>query len=190
MVCGFGNVLRADDGAGPIAVTFLRRVFGGRAVTLIGQQPFPEWSAALAAADVAYFVDASCDPQIAGFRVTPIDIRSTPRLPDPHALGPAKVLGLTASVYHRVPKAYVVEIAASDFSFGQELSACSRAAIHRVTRWLRARLSRRVRFVGDVSVPKLPHGSDLKHPRLPVHSRETFSLSPAKQGGDQRLVTG
>jgi len=154
VICGFGNVLRADDGAGPLAVQSLGRIAGGRAATLIGQQLLPEWSAALAEADIAYFVDASFDPQITRFRVTPIGVTSTSRLADPHFLGPAKILGLTASVYHHVPKAYMVEIAARDFGFGQELSPCSQTAVRRVTRWLRARLSRRGRSVGGRSGPK------------------------------------
>ena len=59
VVAGYGNPLRGDDGVGWWVADAIARRWRDHITVLAGQQPLPEWSLALARADVAYFVDAS-----------------------------------------------------------------------------------------------------------------------------------
>src|SRR5690349_10139380 len=95
VVAGFGNALRGDDGAGWLVARALadERGVGADpagehdALILSGHQPLPEWVPAIAAADVAYFVDAEAGIDRVGVRRLGAPDHAAPPMAPPAAAG-------------------------------------------------------------------------------------------------------
>jgi hydrogenase maturation protease len=168
VVAGYGNPLRGDDGAGwhvasrledcrgdPEGPPGFAAASGGPAVLVLrGQQPVPEWAAALAEADVAYLVDAAPgaarDRTAAGLRLRALtDEAGGPMggavdagspgggLIDGHAVGPAGLLAVCRALYGRAPVTYLLSIPADAFGFGEHLSPRTAAGVREAVRLLR-----------------------------------------------------
>jgi hydrogenase maturation protease len=166
VVAGYGNPLRGDDGAGwRVACAFGERYRGRPEVeVLVGQQPLPEWAAALAGADVAYLVDAGPAPggaggddDACGVRLARLTDGRGNLLPDGrvsgsaasldgHAAGPAAVLALCRAAYGRAPEAFLLTIPAERLGFADSLSAATAAAVDEAVRLL-ARLIEQERAI-------------------------------------------
>jgi|GEM_PF-917637 len=177
VVVGWGNSLRRDDGAGLQVVERLKVRWTRRLRTLLGAQPLPEWACGLARADVVYFVDASTDPTVPGFRVTGLEPTGDRTRRGPHHLGPAELLAFCQALYGHAPKAYLVEIAASDLRIGRGFSSRTTAAVARATRWLSARLARsKSSRHGTLLAPSLSRGTESLSEELYARSRSHARL--------------
>ena len=149
-VAGFGNPLRADDGAGWWAASLLDEWWqeqpvsaAARAAVRItaGHQPLPEWAPLLATAELAFFIDAvplrDANHMVELQPIGPRRRSETPSAPpllDGHALGLEGLLELTSALYGRVPEAYLVTVPAQRFSFAESLSARSEASLQEAVR--------------------------------------------------------
>jgi hydrogenase maturation protease len=125
LLIGCGNPLRGDDGAAWRVVEELAMRWGDRIQVRLGQQLVPEWAADLADADVAFIVDASA---VSHARLSRLDTPTDTRV-DGHVFTPQHLLALTDQVYGRSAVTYLVEVPATDFNFGQELSSATTVAI-------------------------------------------------------------
>jgi hydrogenase maturation protease len=120
LVAGYGSPLRQDDGVGWLVASALAERWRGvpAVAVLVGVQPLPEWSAALAEADLAYFVDArpvrGGDP--GGVVVSAVEPAGHGGLLDGHAAGPGALLALAAALYGRAPRARIVAVPARGFA--------------------------------------------------------------------------
>ena len=137
---GYGNPLRRDDGAGWRVAEAVAQRWGDRVTVLMGQQPVPEWAASLAAADVAFVVDASRRdgdrPRIR--RLRPPTEAEPGR--SPHQFGPEYLLWLSQTIYGSAPVTYVLPLPAEDLDFGEGLSPGTTRAADRAIRLLDRRL--------------------------------------------------
>lgn len=131
LLVGCGNPLRRDDGAGWRVVEALARRWADNIAIRLGQQLVPEWAVDFASADVAFIVDASSSQRTQITR-----LGTEPPLIDSHVLGSSELLGLTERAYGESPVAYLVEVPATDFRFGEGLSPATAAAARDATRLL------------------------------------------------------
>ncbi len=121
LVIGYGNTLRGDDGAGVHAAELVRKQIAGIDVLTVHELQ-PELAETIAERETVIFIDASAGTNILfcaqiGFGI-PIDpLRS-------HMLTPTQLMLLCLRLYGRAPEtAYLIGIPASDFAFGESLSA-------------------------------------------------------------------
>ncbi len=136
LLVGYGNTLRRDDGVGPMVVRRVaERVGRADLRALCCHQLTPELAAELSASEVeaAIFVDAATDPQAGekpatSFQLRPLSGSDEP-VPSGHHLTPGVLLALAEKLYGRAPSAWLAEIPAVDFAFGEGLSdLCRRHA--------------------------------------------------------------
>ena len=124
LVIGYGNTLRRDDALGCLIadeVGCWQRP-GVRSMSLA--QLTPELAAELAAAETAVFVDArKCSPSSElRIQVEPLSPRGQDWASLVHAITPCVLLGLCQAVFGQCPRAWLVSVPGSDFSFGEGLS--------------------------------------------------------------------
>ncbi|HLZ26866.1 MAG TPA: hydrogenase maturation protease [Chloroflexota bacterium] len=139
VVAGYGNVLRGDDGAGWRVAEAIAERWGERVCVLLGQQPTPEWAPVLAAADVAFLVDATREAG-AGLSVRRLEPVMDGQLVDGHTFGPGHLLGLAAALYGHVPESYLLLLPGRNFDFGEVLSPGTARAAQRALRFLDGQL--------------------------------------------------
>jgi hydrogenase maturation protease len=139
VVAGYGNPLRGDDGVGWRVAEAVAEKWGERVCVLMGQQPAPEWAPELAAADVAFLVDATHEAA-PGLRVRRLEPVVGEQLLDGHTLGPEQLLGLAATLYGRVPESYLLLLPIENLDFGERLSPTTARAAKRALRFLDRRL--------------------------------------------------
>lgn len=141
LVIGYGNTLRADDGAGPeVARRVEADALPGVEVRSLPQLT-PELALDIARADRVVFVDASVDTAEVEVR------RVEPGPPGPHSMShhgdPATLLTL-AGDDGRVPlSAYVVSIPATNLGLGFELSPTTAAGVDAAVNAIRELAARR-----------------------------------------------
>ncbi|MBX3732550.1 MAG: hydrogenase maturation protease [Verrucomicrobiae bacterium] len=139
LVIGYGNTLRGDDAAGPIAAGAVASLGlpGTRVETR--HQLVPELSADIATAGIVIFMDAGTltdrDPprvtQLRSLRVTGRPMRQ-PLFG--HHLDPSAVLAVAARVYGRRPAAWLLTITAEAFEAGSAPSPRCTQGIAEATR--------------------------------------------------------
>jgi hydrogenase maturation protease len=139
VVAGYGNPLRGDDGVGWRVAEAIGRRWDDQVGVLTGPQPLPEWSLALAAADMAFFVDAGVN---AGARLRLRQVYAVGGGRSGHLLTIEDVLGLTKALYGRAPESYALELPLHDVGFGEHLSPATARAATRAVRLLNRRLAR------------------------------------------------
>lgn len=110
LVIGYGNPLRGDDGVGPFVASRL----GGTVV----HQLTPELAERLAAADIAFFIDARQDLPAGAVETKPLDGGDVMT----HSCSPGYLLQLARDVYGRAAKGVLVGIGAESFDWGAPLS--------------------------------------------------------------------
>jgi len=128
LVIGYGNDLRGDDAAGPRAADQVGAwsLPGVEVRTL--HQLTPELADPLAAADRAIFLDAHPAPIGADVRVQRLHPAApTARLA--HTCDPQGLLALAQAAFGRWPEAWWITIPATDFAFGNPLSALAQRGI-------------------------------------------------------------
>jgi len=124
LVIGYGNTLRADDGAGPLAVEAVEALRLPGVRTLICQQLSAEHADPISQADAVVFVDAT--KESAGeVRLQPLEAGESSRLMI-HAADPRTMLALARDVYGRAPRAWWLTIPATNLKFGETLSPTAR----------------------------------------------------------------
>ena len=136
IVVGYGNVLRGDDGLGPLVAQSLKGA-KGPLNTCIHVSCLPQLDVsmivALHNADVAIFVDARQDDREDLLLVHPI---APDQSPDPslccthstHCVGITALLAITAQWYGKAPSCYLVQPKGFDFSLGAPISEKGRLA--------------------------------------------------------------
>lgn len=117
LLVAIGNPLRRDDG---IAHAALRQWNAQDAEKLSVIQLTPELAETIAAFDTVIFLDAN----VTADRITIEPVSAEPPLPSlSHASSPAEVAALARSLYGFRGEALVCRLPATDFSFGEGLSA-------------------------------------------------------------------
>jgi Ni,Fe-hydrogenase maturation factor len=146
LVIGYGNDLRGDDAVGPLAATAVAAWNVAGVSALAVHQLTPELAEALAAADLAIFVDArapalpspSPSPHLGGMGESsppPGDGGEGAEIVEVHLIEPAAVdsaightgdprvlLALAEALYGRRPAAWSITVPARSFAFGASLS--------------------------------------------------------------------
>lgn len=126
LVIGYGNTLRRDDGVGPRVSEAVEAMHLPRVWTLSLPQLAPEHGECLARVRQAIFVDASID--VSGdVHLRPLEAAASARL-TAHAVSAPVLLAIARDYFDRAPRAWILTIPASDFSFGEELSPATAAA--------------------------------------------------------------
>jgi hydrogenase maturation protease len=146
LVIGYGNPLRRDDGVGPRAAAAVASWQLPGVVAREVYQLVPELADDLSRVEWALFVDASLDTS---------EVHACEAAPSPapacldHTSDPARLLALTAAVYGRRPRAWLLTVPAADFGFGEALSPASEDGLRSALAWARAWLEERGVPVGD-----------------------------------------
>lgn len=127
LVVGYGNELRGDDGAGPVAARRIQDLGLTGVEVLVGHQLLPEHSARLADVDAVVFVDALADPG-AGLVCQPV-VADDGGGWTGHLGTPASLLALTRLLVGRCPKGWVLGVPVERFGWEIGLSARARAGV-------------------------------------------------------------
>jgi hydrogenase maturation protease len=141
LVIGYGNELRGDDAAGPRMARRLARRRSDADVRAVHQLT-PDLAEALAAADVAVFVDASADGN-GCVRLRRLIPREGSDLG--HVSDPCRLLALAEAVCGRRPEAWLVTVPAAGFGLGEPLSAAARRGVAAAERLVLGLLRRAAR---------------------------------------------
>jgi len=131
LVIGYGNELRGDDAAGPLAARALAALNRPGTRVLVVHQLTPELAEAIAQARAVFFLDASIEV-VGSASLTPLapDPSSALR---PHQSQPAGLLALARELYGAAPPAWMIRIPARCFDLGAPLSeTASRGAARAV----------------------------------------------------------
>jgi hydrogenase maturation protease len=134
LLIGYGNELRADDGAGPVVVRELA-ASEPAAESVVVHQLLPELAERLAAVRFVVFVDAGLAPADAEVDVRRIEPAPVP-VPLGHVADPRSLLALTHRLHGRVPEAWQVTVPGQDFGLGQNLSPRAQRNVHAAVRCL------------------------------------------------------
>jgi hydrogenase maturation protease len=134
LVIGYGNELRGDDAAGPLAARAVeQRALPGVQV-LTGHQLTPELAAILATAGAAIFVDAyRYEDADVDLRIEPVEPCTDTRF-DGHLSDPCGLLALTRALYGHAPQAWLITIPAVALGFGTVLSPVTRRGVDAAVR--------------------------------------------------------
>jgi hypothetical protein len=97
----------------------------------------------LAAAEVAFFVDATADPAVTDVRVSELRAADGPAGVDGHRLDAIGLLRLARELYGRAPPTQLLAIPAGRFDLGARLTPRTRAAIQCAVDWLDRELAGR-----------------------------------------------
>jgi hydrogenase maturation protease len=124
LVIGYGNSLRGDDAAGPLAAAAVRDWNLPDVIVLSVTQLTPELAEPLSGARLAIFIDARLaiepdSPEAEVCALEPFD--ETPAFA--HVAHPGHLLALARTVYGCWPPAWLVTIRAADLRLGEGLSS-------------------------------------------------------------------
>lgn len=112
LIIGYGNELRGDDAAGPLAARQLAAA-GFNAIDSV--QLLPEFAERIAAASKVIFIDCCVDVTPGEIAVNQIKPAESHRL---HDLSPESLLALTKLLYHAQPEAYLIGIGPASLDLG------------------------------------------------------------------------
>jgi hydrogenase maturation protease len=139
LIVGYGNSLRGDDDLGPYIVRQMARRDWPGLCTKVVLQLAPELAEELAHADFVIFVDARMAPrgQVSVEAVS----EAAPCEGLTHVAAVETLLRLARSAFGRSPRAWVVGVPGSDFSFREKISSTGQAnaclAMQRIEELLR-----------------------------------------------------
>jgi hydrogenase maturation protease len=145
-VIGYGNVLRRDDGVGPVVIDRLRARLGARpGIDLIAaHQLLPEMCDDLVAARLVVFIDACVDQPPGSLRWRRLAASDDPTgasIGLGHHQQPQRLLTMTRLIHGRRPRAIVAGIGVGSLEFGEGLTPAAAAAVDRVVDRLARRLA-------------------------------------------------
>ncbi|TAF11003.1 MAG: hydrogenase maturation protease [Nostocales cyanobacterium] len=128
MVIGYGNELRSDDAIGQRIANVINLWHLSDVQSLAVHQLTPELAANLATVNLAIFVDASINSELADVQVEPI-IPTTSSIIIGHSADPRSLLALTKSLYGYWPPAWLVTVPGVNFELGDCLSPIAEKGI-------------------------------------------------------------
>lgn len=145
LVLGYGNPLRADDGAGRRAAEALFDAWPEGSVRVeAAHQLLVEQAALAAEAEFVVFVDAARDaaPGVVAQR----EVRPSAGADDSlsHHLTPESLLAAAELWYGRAPRAALVSVGGADFGHGERLSPAVAAALPELVARVRALVAARL----------------------------------------------
>lgn len=134
LVIGYGNPNRGDDAIGQAVVSQLRVLKMPTVEAHSATQLTPELAGKLATADFAIFVDACKLNEVNTVRIKPLYAYGSEPAGSAvpafgHSCDPCSLLALASSAYGHCPKAWWVEVPASDFAVGQPLSGLAERGV-------------------------------------------------------------
>jgi hydrogenase maturation protease len=137
LILAYGNTLRGDDGAGPVAAALLRAAGlpDGVAVLTL-QQLAPELAESISSADRVIFVDAARGSDPGEICCSSLAADAGPES-FTHDFAPAALLALARQLYGRVPEAYALTLCGDSFDLSDQLSAAVAAAMPRFVETIR-----------------------------------------------------
>lgn len=159
LVIGYGNELRGDDAVGPYIARIIASWDAANVRAIAVPQLTSELAAQLAEASCVIFIDAAHEP-LEGVRLEPVECAILERSSGStcslsHSNTPATLLALSQVLYGNHPRAWMMEIPATDFQLGQEFSpqteAGFRAALVEIEQILRQ---------GELCQIRPTHGTD------------------------------
>jgi hydrogenase maturation protease len=141
LVIGYGNPLRADDGAGWHAAHALADDVRHGVRTMAVHQLTPELAAAIAESAGVVFIDASRDgpPGTLATRTIEPDARGGTMT---HHVRPSTLLAAARILFGRCPPAAIVSIGGEHFDHGEHLSPIVSAALPGALAHVRAWVAR------------------------------------------------
>ena len=122
LVIGFGNPLRADDGAGWQIADQIAKLAGDSAKVFSVHQLTPELAEPISGADFVVFIDASYEGQPGTWTCETIRPDPNPSHRLTHYFTPANLLSYTRAVFGFNPKALLVSVAGRSFDYSEGLS--------------------------------------------------------------------
>lgn len=129
IVIGYGNPLRADDGAAGEVIEGLSRLQPHAAEWRLNMQLLPEMADDLQKYDRAIFVDCSVEfpPGIVNCKA--VERRAETDTTFTHHLDPATLLGLTHTLFAKSPEGFLVSIGGEDFAAREGVSPQVKASL-------------------------------------------------------------
>lgn len=122
LILGIGNPLRGDDGLGWVVAEQLARANEQDCAVQCVHQLTPELAQQLATADLAIFIDASCEGKPGDIHIRQVFPASQIGPVGMHHLTPEELMALTIALYGRCPLVVAVTITGADFSLSESLS--------------------------------------------------------------------
>jgi len=125
LVIGFGNRLRGDDAAGPLAAERVAEVCRDDDSIRCMPRPQlpPELAEDLSEVEAVIFLDADAEAEPGTIRRRNIGPDAEGSLATCHSLSPTQLCTLCRSVYGSAPRAILLSIGARNLDYGHELSA-------------------------------------------------------------------
>lgn len=146
LIIGYGNSMRADDGAGPALIEQLDALLAQKrttAVRLIAcPQLMPELAADISEARKVLFVDASVAVKPGRVRITRVEPDAV-RMTMGHHFSPTSLLSMAGSAFGACPAAWVAEVGCESLEMDDRLSDRTAATVERLARHLMYHLARR-----------------------------------------------
>jgi hydrogenase maturation protease len=119
LVIGYGNTLRRDDGVGPLVAEAIEAKKLPRVWSLSLPQLAPEHGECLSRVKAVIFVDAAID--VGEVKLRKLEPATSSRVTT-HAVSAPTLLAIAREYFDRAPRAWMLTIPGSDFSFGEDLS--------------------------------------------------------------------
>lgn len=133
LVIGFGNRLRGDDAAGPLAAEKVAEQCRDNPSIRCMPRPQlpPELAQDLSEVEAVIFLDADAEAEPGTIRCRDITPDAEGSLATCHSLSPAQLCTLCRSVYGSAPRATLISIGAGNLDYGDELSEAVEDALPR-----------------------------------------------------------
>jgi hydrogenase maturation protease len=129
VVIGYGNELRQDDGVGPRVA---RMVAGPGLEAIAVHQLTPELAERISQAEQVVFVDAGASEAVRAQRLAPAGATVWGHASDPQGL-----LALARDLYGWLGEAWLVQVPAASYAFGEELSDVGQQGLERAVELVR-----------------------------------------------------
>lgn len=143
LVLGYGNCLRGDDAAGPLAAEAIAAKVTSNVRVHVVHQLVPELAEPVAGVDLVVFIDAASDvPADAVFEVRTVSPAASFVGRGAHNADPAALLAAARDLFGNAPSALLLSIAAESFDFGAPPSARTQAGIEAGVRHFHASVLR------------------------------------------------
>lgn len=128
LIIGYGNPLRGDDAAGPLAA---RRLAARGFQTIEAHQLTPELAEQVATARSVVFLDAHAELAPGSVSVKRLDAYEEPRSFLEHFASPGGLLRLARMAYGAEPQAWLIEMGGEDFELNDRVSPAAQRAVTR-----------------------------------------------------------
>ena len=124
LVIGFGNRLRGDDAAGPLAAEKVADECRDEPSIRCMPRPQlpPELAEDLSEVEAVIFLDADAEAEPGDIRCREVTPNAEGSLATCHSLSPTQLCTLCRSVYGSAPRAVLLSIGAGNLDYGDELS--------------------------------------------------------------------